>query len=184
MQEILMPQDYSIKDIIKPLKTKEPKDIDTIKYHNILPHLGNMFASFLKSNYKIDEFGNLHKFLNVYKTLIFKLYKFPENIGLFYYETAFLLSTILCLGKSGISIKKGILDLLDWYLPACLNAYSDDYCGLSIQVIDLFTTLRTDKRNRLLYKSVNSLRDKLLISSNIKYQTKEYINLQCQQVKE
>jgi hypothetical protein len=177
IQEILKPQDYIIKDIIKPLKTKEPKDIDTIKYHNILPHLGNMFASFLKNKNKKDKFSKLHTSLNIYKTLIFKSHKFPENIGIFYYEAAFLLSTILSLRKSGIRIKKSVLDLLDWYLPACLNAYSDDYFGLSIQVIDLITTLQTDNKNRVLYNSVNSLRDKMLISSNIKHQTNEYINL-------
>ena len=176
MMEIIKPKDYILNEIIVPLKKDELGDIDTAKYHNILPYLGYLFATFLEKYNPQDKF-RLQYCLNIEKALVFPLDKFPKNLGLFYYETAFLLSTSLVLESSNMNIKKELFNLLEWYLPVCLNAYSDDFYGLAIQVIDLYTTLQTNEENEKLYKFVISTRDKAIIASNISRQTNEYIDL-------
>lgn len=176
IKEIIKPKEYILEEIIMPLDKEKHDSIDTAKYHNILPYLGYIFASFL-GKYSQEDKINLQHTLSINKALIFPLGKFPANIGMFYYDAAFLLSAILSLSTSNVSSKDDILELLEWYLSVCLNAYSDDFYGLSIQVIDLYTTLQTDEKNKALYDLVNSLRDKILIASNTKNQTKEYIEL-------
>jgi hypothetical protein len=176
IKEIINPKEYILKEIIKPLNMERYDGTNTAKYHNILPYLGYIFASFLEK-YSQENKLNLQHTLSINKALVFPLDIFSENMGMFYYDVSFLLSTVLSLRDSGDSIKKGLLELLEWYLSSCLNAYSDDFYGLSIQVIDLYTTLQTDEKNKILYDLVNSLRDKILIASNIKIQTKDYIEL-------
>ena len=176
MKKILKPKDYTLEEIAILMK-KNIDFMDTVKYHNIMPYLGYLFASNLKKKSPKNIIKNLHHSLNVDKALVFRLFKFPKSAGLFYYDVTFLLSTVLMLGRSSITNKKYILELLDWYLPFCLNAYPGDPYILSIQVIDLYTTLQIDNKNRKMYNQIDSLRDRALIASNIKRQTKEYIYL-------
>ena len=176
IKEIIKPNEYIFKEIIKPVNMEKLDSTDNVKYHNILPYLGYIFSSFLVK-YSQEDKLNLQYTLHIDRSLVFPLGKFPSNMGLFYYDVAFLLSTVLSLGTSSVNIKNDIFKLLEWYLSVCLNAYSDDFYGLSIQVIDLYTTLQIDEKNEILYNLVNSLRDKVLIASNIKNQTQEYIEL-------
>ena len=175
--KILDVSEYLLQDIVEHLDREKPDVIDSAKYHNFLPYIGNIFASFLKNDTQRNKFKKLHNFINVDKALVFPLYKFPKEAGLFYYEIAFLLSTILFSRKVDVNNRKDVFGLLDWYLPVCLNAHSNDFYGLSIQVIDLYTTLQSDETNIKLFKLVNSIRDKILIASSIKNQTYEYFEL-------
>lgn len=175
--KIIGTPEYILNDIIKPLDKEKPDIIDSAKYHNFLPYIGYIFSSLLKSDTQKGKFKKLCNFVNVDKALVFPLYKFPKDADLFYYDTALLLSTVLSSERDCSTTKQEILKLLDWYLPVCLNAYSDDFYGLSIQVIDLYTSLQSEEINANLYKLVNSMRDKILVASKIMNQTDEYINL-------
>jgi len=177
VKEIIEPPDYILDEIVIPPSNRKPENIDSAKYHNFIPCLGYLFASFLEKSTQKNKIKNIHHALAVDKSLVFQVYKFPASMGLFYYEVAFLLSTALSLKNSAINFSKGLLEWLDWYLPCCLNAHSDDFYGLSIQVIDLYTTLQNDERNKKLADSVHSIRDKILIASNTKSQTQEDIAL-------
>jgi predicted transposase YbfD/YdcC len=94
IKEIINPNDYILNGIVQPLENKKSSAIDAAKYNNFIPYLGYLLASFIESDTQMEKAKNIQFSLSTDKALIFLLYKFPENMGLFYYDLALLLSTV------------------------------------------------------------------------------------------
>jgi hypothetical protein len=148
---------------------EEPSDLDTRKFIRILPFLGEIFACHLRSAKDDTEFNNIVFSLHTDYALIFNT-KYPEKLTLFYYDLLFLLNTVFYLGKENTGSQK-IIEFTDWYLPVCVNSLPNDYFGLGLKIIGLYTEMVPEEKKELLLNRLTYLPMKALVASFIKEQS-------------
>lgn len=164
-----------IKDTIKDHQQRPYSDIVMEKYKNGVYIFASIYYERLKEKSSLDNTVDFLNQLDTNKNLIFNLDYYPERIGLFYYNILFILNIIYFVkDRENKSIKK-IMGYLEWYLPACLSTNADDFYGLAIQVIDIYTYLLKDDEKNSLLRKVFSTRSKILIMSSIEKQKSDFI---------
>lgn len=147
------------------------------KFIDIVPILGGILAKRINTKEKEKAFCQISNQLNVDKTLIFPTLKYPNNMGAFYYEVLYILNAWTKLKKKIQKEDLKLLELLQWYLVPCLNRAPEDYHGLSITVIDLYTSILSEKGKKSFYKLLTNGQCRVLTAVTFKKQSKNFMSL-------
>jgi len=153
----------------------EISDIDVRKFIPVLPDLGKIFAHNLENIPEDTGFNNIVFSLSTDCALIFNT-KYPEKLTLFYYDLLFLLNTVFYLQNKNTGSRK-ILEFTGWYLPICIDCLPDDFYGLGLKIIGLYTELISEDKKEALLNRLTYSPMRALIASAIKKQSAETIKI-------
>jgi hypothetical protein len=156
------------------VEKKEFTETDVRKYIPALPYLGKVLAKYV-NECKSDEFDSIVNSLNIDKNLIFGI-KYPSQLSLFYFDLLFLLHSIVNIPDNN-SGKIKILSLTKWYLPICIRNIPNDFHGLALKIVSIYTTLIDDVEKKQLNEQVNYLPMNGLILCSINNQKNDFIDI-------
>jgi hypothetical protein len=147
---------------------------DIRKYIPLVPYLSGILAECINIDRK-NGFDNITNSLKVDKNLIFNI-KYPSEITMFYYDFYLLLSTIMDISNSNTG-KIKLLELARWYLPVCLKNMSNDFYGLAIKIVDIYSILINTEQKKIMLNKIDYLPIKALIQCSINSQVPEYLTV-------
>ncbi|GHV92513.1 hypothetical protein AGMMS50268_30160 [Spirochaetia bacterium] len=154
------------------VEEKEFAETDIRKYIPALPYLGGVLAEYI-NKCKTDEFDAITNSLNIDKNIIFNI-KYPSQLSLFYFDLLFLLYSIVDIPNNNPG-KIKILSLTKWYLPVCIKNVPNDFHGLALKIVSIYTIFIDDIEKKQLNKQVNYLPMNGLILSTINNQKSDFI---------
>jgi hypothetical protein len=156
------------------LLEKEIVESDIRKYIPLVPYLSGILAECVN----IDEengFDNITNSLNIDKNLIFNI-KYLSEITMFYYDFYLLLSTIMNIPEDNAG-KTKLLELARWYFPVCLKNMPNDFYGLAMKIVGIYSIVIDDGQRKALLNRIDYLPSKALIQCSINSQVLEYLSV-------
>jgi hypothetical protein len=163
------------------LLKREITESDVRKYIPLVPYLSGILAERVSID-RENGFDSITNSLNIDKNLIFNI-KYSSEITLFYYDFYLLLSTIIDI-PDGNNGKDRLLELARWYLPVCLKNMPNDFYGLAIKIVGIYSIIiDDDDQKKDLLNGIDYLPIKALIQCSIHSQVTEYLSVYCEFIK-
>jgi hypothetical protein len=153
---------------------REITESDIRKYIPLVPYLSGILAECVN----IDEengFDNITNSLNIDKNLIFNI-KYSSEITMFYYDFYLLLSTIMDIPDGNVG-KTKLLELARWYFPVCLKNMPNDFYGLAMKIVGIYSIVIDDGQRKALLNRTDYLPSKALIQCSINSQVLKYLSV-------